>query len=390
MGLRKVVRAAYPLMLTGLLIGCGDSDGGGVSPFSPTGGATVISYSGTTGTNDQWTIAQTPESETSNSGSFTVQNPFTTYTGTYTQVPSGLTKFVCTDSSGCTGYSFQITDGVVAMWFSNPATLPIIAMVKGTCPTAGTPAAHNFVRLPNIQEQQAGWYASSDGSGRTRMTQLSSLINFEVTNVTFEPVIKTPVEETAYSCQDGIISKGTGANAVQIQVTDSGFVVRTDGAIGGGFMGLAEPNASYADLPVILSQKGFVGIQWNNKLGTVVGLKARYITPGSSASYDEGEKEKALPCVGNALGCMFSRYMDLDSGEPYGKPYMKTFVSELSDSSTTPATPYYGLFMTRDDDTDGAIAMKDIVGKYVLLEAAKLSATGPNPGDPYNSIMVEN
>jgi hypothetical protein len=94
--------------------------------------------------------------------------------------------------------------------------------------------------------------------------------------------------------------------------------------------------------------------------------------------------------VGNALGCMFSRYMDLDTGEPYGKPYMKTFVSEVSDSSTTPATPYHGLFTTQDDNTDGAITMKDLVGKYVLLEAAKLSAAGPNPGDAYNSIMVEN
>jgi hypothetical protein len=385
-GLWKIVRAAYPLMLAGLLISCGDSDGGGVSALP--GSVTVISYSGTTGTNDQWSIDQTPESDGSSSGSFTIETSSTTYTGTYTQVPSGLTKFVCTDSSGCIGYSFQITDGVLAMWFSNPATLPIIAMVKGTCPTADTPAVHNFVRLPNVQEQQAGWYATSDGSGRSRMTELSSLINFHTTNVTFEPVIKTPVVETAYSCQDGIISQGTGPNAVHVHVTDSGLIARTDGAIGGGFMGVAEPDTSYADLPVILSQKEFIGIQWNNKLGTVVGLKARYVTPGSSASYDEGNK--ALPCVGNALGCLFSRYMDLDSGEPYGKPYMKTFVSELSDSSTSPATPYYGLFTTREDETDGAIAMKDLVGKYVLLEAAKLSATGPNPGDPYNSIMVEN
>ena len=104
-GLWKVVKAAYPLMLAGLLIGCGGSDGGGASALSPGGGVTVISYSGTTGTNDQWSIVQTPESETSNSGSFAVHNPFTTYTGTYTQVPSGLTKFVCTDASGCTGYS---------------------------------------------------------------------------------------------------------------------------------------------------------------------------------------------------------------------------------------------------------------------------------------------
>jgi hypothetical protein len=387
-GLWKVVRATYPLMLAGLLFGCGDSDEGGASGVPPTGGVTVISYSGTSGTNDQWTVVQTPESDTANSGQFTVENPFASYTGTYTQVPSGLTKFVCTDASGCIGYSFQITDGVLAMWFSHPTTLPIIAMVKGTCPAADTPAVHNFVRLPNVQEQQAGWYATSEGSGRSRMTQLSSLINFETTPVTFEPVIKTPVVETAYSCQDGIISHGTGANAVQVHVTDSGFIVRTDGAIGGGFMGVAEPNTSYADLPVILSQKEFIGLQWNNKLGTVVGLKARYVTPGSSASYDEGKK--ALPCVGNALGCMFARYMDLDTGEPYGKPYMKTFMSEVSDSSTTPATPYYGLFTTQDDDTDGAIAMKDLVGKYVLLEAAKLSATGPNPGDAYNSIMVEN
>ena len=387
-GLWKVVRAAYPFMLTGLLIGCGDSDGGGGSASTPTGGVTVTSYSGTSETNDPWTIVQTSESATSTSGNFTVQNPFSSYTGAYTQAPSGLTKFVCTDGSGCTGYSFQITEGVLAMWLSNPATLPIIATVKGTCPTAGTPAVHNFVRLPNIQEQQAGWYTTSDGSGRSRMTQLSSLINFDTTHVTFEPVIKAPVAETAYSCQDGVISKGTGANAVQIQVTDSGFVVRTNGATGGGFMGLAEPATSYADLQTILNKKEFIGIQWNSKLGTVVGLKARYITPGSSASYDDGKK--ALPCVGNALGCMFSRYVDLESGEPYGKPYMKTFLSELSDSSTTPATPYYGLFTTQDDDTDGAIAMKDLVGKYVLLEAAKLSATGPNPGDAYNSIMVEN
>ena len=120
-GLWKVFRMAYPLMLTGLLIGCGDSDGGGVSPAgggspsSPTGGVTVISYSGTSGTNDPWTVVQTPDASTATSGSFTVRNPFSSYTGTYTQVPSGLTKFVCTDGSGCTGYSFQITDGVLAM-----------------------------------------------------------------------------------------------------------------------------------------------------------------------------------------------------------------------------------------------------------------------------------
>lgn len=401
--MRNAVQVAQPLILAWLLTACGGSDGSVPSTISgvtngsqSTGGnSSTTSYIGTTGNNDDWNIDITPSTDVSGDGSFTASNdPSTTpLTGTYTIAPSGFTKFTCSDGPGCTGYGFMIAENVVALWFTNPATLPIIAVMQGSCPTTETPAVHNFVRLPTLQDQQNGWYTTSEGSGLSSMYNLSTFMNFDITNVTFEPVVKAPVMESGYTCNQGTISKGSGVNAVNIYMTDSGVMARTDGAVGGGFIGLARPESSLANLSAILGQsssqstKEFLGIQWNSKQNTVLGLKGRYVTPGSEASYDDGKK--SLPCVGSALGCIFSRSVDLDSGAPFGQPYVKTFLGETTDNRTTPATVYYGLFTTNDTQGDGAIAMKNIAGKYLLFEAAKLTSTGGNPGDPYNAIMVE-
>lgn len=357
------------------LSACPQSDG-----TAPVPSASTASYVGTSAPGDIWTVFYDPN------GTFTIVNTTTpvTYTGTYTLLASGYTQLTITSPSSATGYAKTISNTATLVWLGSGSTAPIVAAVRGNCPTSSTTANYNFVRIPSSAESV--WTSTSTGYG-TMTADFTSVGNmsFTVTNTTFAGTPTVLPSDAGWSCTQGLISK----SEAQINVTASGIFLRDDGPNVGGSLGVAQPTAPVAGtIATDLAAKNFIGFQWNKNGGAPVteAIKGKYLAFNASMVFDNGTgngttttytcNSASVGGVTPALGCILGYGVNPATDAVLaGTPTLLPLISEVSNGLLT-AGFYAG--------NPGTMVITQSGGKYIIFGA---TFTG---GDyPYNFLVME-